>query len=104
MKYSKQICLGIVLLIILSTAACFTPTKKDKPKQFRLWGLSDPHVFSDIYLRQKTLMLLDPEGKYLPHESGIVPRRNARESIGTPIFIAIQSSLHTYFKSTKWTR
>lgn len=54
-------------------------------QEFRLWTLSDPHVFSDLYLRRGELRRLDPQREYLTHEDGVIPRVDARENLGAAI-------------------
>ena len=53
--------------------------------QFHLWAMSDPHVFSDLFLRMKELKRLNPEGNLLTHESGRIPRVDASESLGSAL-------------------
>jgi hypothetical protein len=75
--------LGVVSWGVCTIAAA--PAGDGTDRQFRLWALSDPHVFSDLFLRMKEIRRLDPEEKYLPHESGRIPRLDARESLGSAL-------------------
>ena len=43
------------------------------------------NLTSDLFLRRHELRRLNPEGDLLPHESGRIPRVDARESLGCAI-------------------
>ncbi len=74
-----------VITGVSSQATIDDPASDGSNSQFHLWAMSDPHVFSDLFLRMKELKRLNPKGDLLPHESGRIPRLDARESLGSAI-------------------
>ena len=80
--------LAVVVTILITGIpghAAIDESADDASSQFNLWSMADPHVFSDLFLRRHELRRLNPEGDLLPHESGRIPRVDARESLGSAI-------------------
>ena len=81
------VCRNIFMLAVASASICISA--QENPGQgkaeFRLWAFSDPHVFSDLYLRQSEIRRIDPDQQYLHPESGMIPRIDARENLSEAI-------------------
>ena len=80
-------CRCIFMLALASTSICLSAQENPvKGKaEFCLWAISDPHVFSDLYLRQKEIERIDPDRQYMSPESGMIPRIDARENLSEAI-------------------
>jgi hypothetical protein len=68
MKFSHRTSQGIAVIgfcLVIGApgfGASDTAVGTDTETQFHLWAMSDPHVFSDLFLRMKELKRLNPQG------------------------------------------
>ena len=91
MKVIRRLWRGIAFMQLFLAVGAFGSADVDdltdgrEILQVHLWAMSDPHVFSDLFLRMKELKQLDPEGDLLPLETGRIPRLDARASLGSAI-------------------